>query len=95
MKQPCIYILASKKNGTLYTGVTSNLVNRVYEHKMGIYKGFSKKYNCKLLMFYELHPTMHSAITREKQLKAGSRKKKIELIDGMNSEWKDLYYEII
>jgi predicted GIY-YIG superfamily endonuclease len=95
MKQPCVYILASQKNGTLYTGVTADLVSRIYKHKVKISAGFSKKYNCKLLVFYELHDTMYSAITREKQLKAGSRKKKLTLIESMNPEWQDLYEGLV
>jgi putative endonuclease len=67
MKQPAVYMVANKKNGTLYTGVTSMLAKRVYAHKEGILHGFSKQYSCKLLVFYELHETMESAIMREKQ----------------------------
>ncbi len=95
MKQPAIYIIANKRNGTLYTGVTSNLVGRIYQHKEGVIKGFSKRYGCKLLVFYELHETMESAISREKQIKAGSREKKLELIESINPDWKDLYEDII
>lgn len=95
MRQPAVYIVASKKNGTIYTGVTSNLVKRVYEHKQGLAKGFTKKYGCKLLVFYEEYEDMISAITREKQVKAGSRRKKLKLIEDMNPEWKDLYNRII
>ncbi|HJD67384.1 MAG TPA: GIY-YIG nuclease family protein [Rickettsia endosymbiont of Bembidion lapponicum] len=68
MKQPVVYIITNKRNGTLYVGVTSNLTKRIYEHKNELLKGFSKKYNCKILVFYELHDTMISAITREKQI---------------------------
>ncbi len=71
------------------------LVKRVYEHKKGIIHGFTKKYHCKLLVFYELHETMESAIVREKQIKAGSRKKKMQLIEMKNPSWNDLYEEII
>ncbi len=92
--QPAVYLMANRKNGTLYVGVTSNLIKRVYMHKHEITDGFTKKYNCKMLVFFEIHQTMKSAITREKQIKAGSRKKKIELIEGINSTWKDLYEEI-
>jgi putative endonuclease len=77
IKRPAVYIVANKKRGTLYTGVTSTLTKRVYEHKEGLIHGFTKKYNCNLLVFYELHETMESAIMREKQIKAGSRKKKL------------------
>ena len=95
MKQPVVYIMASKRNGTLYTGVTSNLVKRVYEHKESVIRGFTKKYICKLLVFYELYETMESAISREKQIKGGSRKKKLLLIENINPDWKDLSEDII
>ncbi|KHO02564.1 GIY-YIG nuclease family protein [Rickettsia felis] len=95
MKQPIVYIVTNKKNGILYTGVTSNLIKRIYEHKNYTIKGFSKKYNCKILVFYEIHQTMNSAINREKQIKAGSRDKKIKLIEQTNINWDDLYSEII
>jgi putative endonuclease len=91
MKQPCVYIMASKRHGTLYTGVTSNLPKRAFEHREGLTKGFSAKYDCKILVWYEVHETMIEAIAREKQIKAGSRAKKIALIEGLNPEWKDLY----
>lgn len=95
MKQPIVYIMANQKNGTLYTGVTSNLIKRVYEHKNSITKGFSAKHGCKLLVFFELHETMESAITREKQIKVGSRTKKLRLIETANPGWKDLYEDIV
>jgi predicted GIY-YIG superfamily endonuclease len=91
MKQPCVYIVASRRNGTLYTGVTSNLPKRAYEHREGLVKGFSAKHGCKLLVWYELHETMIEAITREKQIKAGSCAKKLALIEVSNPQWKDLY----
>ncbi len=91
MKQPAIYIMASKRNGTLYTGVTSNLKKRVYEHKHSIIEGFTEKYDCKMLVYYETCETMEQAIMREKQLKAGSRKNKLKLIESVNQEWLDLY----
>lgn len=91
MKQAVVYIVTDKRDGTIYTGVTSNLIKRVYEHRNGLIKGFSKKYNCKMLVFYEIHETIISAIAREKQIKAGSREKKIKLIERTNLEWKDLY----
>ncbi|OJW71278.1 MAG: endonuclease [Candidatus Amoebophilus sp. 36-38] len=94
MKHPTIYIMASKKNGTIYTGVTSSLIRRAYEHKEALQKGFTKKYGCKLLVYYEFCPNMIVAITREKQLKSGSRKKKIDLIQSINPNWKDLYEEL-
>jgi putative endonuclease len=95
MKQPCVYMMASKRNGTLYAGVTSDLPKRAFEHRDGVVKGFSKKYDCKMLVWYEVHETMIGAITREKQIKAGSRAKKLELIEAMNPEWDDLYERLI
>ena len=95
MKFPAIYILANKKNGTLYTGVTSDLPKRIYEHKNGMTKGFTSKYECKNLVYYEICEGMDAAITREKQIKSGSRQKKITLIESLNPEWLDLYQEII
>jgi putative endonuclease len=91
MKQPCVYIVASKRYGTLYTGVTANLPRRAFEHREGLVKGFSTKYGCKMLVWYELHESMIEAITREKQIKGGSRAKKIALIEALNLEWQDLY----
>jgi putative endonuclease len=92
-RNPCVYIMASKRNGTLYTGVTSNLPKRDYEHKQGATEGFTLKYSCKLLVYYEFYETMESAITREKQIKAGSRKKKLQLIETMNPNWQNLQIE--
>jgi putative endonuclease len=94
MKNPAIYIIANKRNGTLYTGVTSNLPQRIAQHKEGSIDGFSKKHSCNLLVFYEPHETMESAITREKQIKSGFRKKKLALIETMNPDWKDLYPDL-
>jgi len=94
-KQPAIYILASHRNGTIYVGVTSNLVKRVWEHKQHLVDGFTKKYAVDLLVYYELAENMDAAIGREKQLKAGSRKKKISLIEAKNADWNDLYGSII
>ncbi|MES2600265.1 MAG: GIY-YIG nuclease family protein [Pseudomonadota bacterium] len=91
MKQPCVYIIASERNGTLYTGVTANLPRRAFEHREGLVKGFSTKYACRLLVWYEPHETMLEAIAREKQVKAGSRAKKLALIEGANPDWTDLY----
>jgi putative endonuclease len=91
MKQPCVYIVASRRRGTLYTGVTANPPRRAYEHREGLVKGFFTKYGCKVLVWYELHETMIEAITREKQIKAGSRAKKLALIEASNPDWKDLY----
>ena len=95
MKQPCVYIVANRRRGTIYTGVTSNLPRRAWEHREGLVRGFTTKYACKVLVWYELHETMISAIEREKQIKAGSRAKKLALIEAMNPEWKDLYDSLI
>jgi putative endonuclease len=92
MKQPCVYIVASKRHGTPYTGVTANLPKRAFEHREGLMKGFSAKYGCKMLVWHE---TMIEAITREKQIKAGSRAKKLALIEALNPEWNDLYDSLI
>ncbi|MBP9751988.1 MAG: GIY-YIG nuclease family protein [Candidatus Moranbacteria bacterium] len=92
---PCVYIMANKRNGTLYTGVTSNLLKRVWEHKSNVTEGFTKQYGVHSLVYYEVCPSMESAILREKQVKAGSRKKKIRLIEDMNAEWIDLYDKLI
>jgi putative endonuclease len=94
-KQPCVYILASKRNGTLYTGVTSDLVKRVYEHKNGLADGFTKKYNVHRLVYFETHEHMNAAITREKQIKKWNRRWKLRLIEERNPEWKDLYGSIV
>ncbi|MDD3020518.1 MAG: GIY-YIG nuclease family protein [Alphaproteobacteria bacterium] len=95
MKQPAVYIITNQKNGTLYTGVTSDLTQRVFQHKNETFSGFSQKYKCKTLVFFEQHETMETAILREKQIKAGSRTRKLALIESKNPEWKDLYNEII
>ena len=94
-KDPAIYILANKPNGTLYVGVTSDLIRRVYEHKQGLVPGFTKKYACKMLVYFEDYDNIILAIEREKQLKGGSRKKKISLIQSVNPNWNDLYDDII
>ncbi len=93
-RNPAVYILANKRNGTLYTGVTSDLVQRIHQHKEKTTDGFSKKHDCSNLVFFEMHETMESAILREKQIKGGSRKKKLTLIENKNPEWQDLYNEI-
>ena len=90
-KQPAVYIMANKRNGTLYTGVTSNLVKRVYEHKNGLTEGFTKRYGCKRLVYYEQFADISYAIYREKQIKGGSRKDKTLLIEKSNPRWEDLY----
>jgi len=87
------YIMTNKGNTVLYTGVTSDLKRRVYEHKEKQVDGFTKKYNITKLVYYEVFEDIESAISREKQIKAGSRQKKVELIDSMNKEWRDLYEE--
>jgi putative endonuclease len=92
--QPAVYILANKRNGTLYTGVTSDLRQRVWQHREGVTGGFTQRHGCKLLVWYELHATMEYAITREKQIKAGSRKKKTALIETTNPQWRDLFADI-
>ena len=90
-----IYILFSKRNGTLYTGVTSNLIRRVYEHKSKADEGFTSRYNIDKLGYYEICTSIRSAIEREKQIKNGSRTMKLALIEKMNPEWVDLYQSII
>lgn len=95
MKQPAVYILTNRRNGTLYIGVTSDLIKRVYQHKNDFIEGFSKQHNTHLLVYYELHGSMESAITREKQMKEWQRAWKIKLIEEMNPYWNDLYQNII
>lgn len=92
---PCVYILASQPNGTLYIGVTSDLGKRVWEHKNDVVAGFTRKYSVHTLVWYEAHETMESAILREKVLKKWNRKWKIRLIESLNPEWRDLYEDII
>ena len=93
--QAYVYLLASRKNGTLYTGVTSDLIKRVWQHKNDVVDGFSKKYNIHLLVWYEVHDEIGSAIVREKQIKEWKRLWKLELIERSNPTWKDLYSEIV
>ena len=95
MKQPCVYILASRRNGTLYVGVTSNLVQRVWQHRNDIMEGFTRKYGVQRLVWFEMHPSMMSAIAREKAIKKWSRAWKLALIESGNPAWKDLYEEIV
>ena len=92
--QPAVYIVANKRNGAIYTGVTSDLPKRTWEHREGVVEGFTKRYGCKLLVWYELHSTMEYAIAREKQVKAGSRKKKLALIEAQNPQWRDLFDDL-
>ena len=94
MKQPCVYMLASKRGGTLYVGVTSNLVQRVWQHKSDFIEGFTKRYGIHTLVWYEPHETMESAITREKAIKRWKRDWKIKLIEEINPSWQDLYGDI-
>lgn len=93
-KEPCVYILASKKYGTLYIGVTSNLAQRIWQHKNNVIKGFTEKYHVHTLVYYELHETMASAITREKQMKKWNREWKIKCIEHENRNWDDLWDSI-
>ncbi len=90
-KQPCVYILASKPNGTLYIGVTSAVFDRMLNHRRGLHAGFTKRYGVHRLVYYELHPTMSHAIRREKQLKKWCRSWKIRIIEEMNPMWQDLF----
>jgi putative endonuclease len=94
-REPCVYIMASRRNGTLYTGVTSNLSQRAWQHREGALPGFTRRYGCKLLVFHEYYPTMPEAIAREKQIKSGSRAAKLRLIETMNPEWADLYERML
>jgi len=91
MKEFFVYILASKRNGTLYIGMTNDLRRRVYEHKNGLIEGFTEKYNVHWLVYYEMYRDVYDAIAREKRLKKWKRQWKIDLIEGMNPNWKDLY----
>jgi len=95
MKNGYVYILFSQRNGTLYTGVTSDLAKRVYEHKQKFVQGFTKKYSVDKLGYYEIFDDIVYAIEREKQIKGGSRKDKLALIEKENPNWTDLYNEII
>lgn len=94
-KQPAVYILASKKNGTLYIGVTSDLVKRIWQHKNDMVEGFTSRYRVHHLVWYEQHESMESAIEREKRLKEWKRAWKLRLIESSNPEWKDLYPTIL
>jgi len=94
-KEPCVYILASGRNGTLYLGVTSDLVKRMWEHKNSMVKGFTEKYHVHQHVWYELHDSMESALIREKRIKDWKRDWKLRLIESKNPEWTDLYETII
>jgi len=93
--QPCVYFMASKRHGTLYVGVTSNLAQRVWQHKEGMVEGFTSRYHVHMLVWYELHATMESAIAREKALKEWKRAWKVELIEKSNPDWRDLGDELV
>ena len=95
MKQPAVYILASKKNGTLYIGVTCDLIRRIYEHKQKLIEGFTSQYGVDRLVYYELYDDISEAIKREKQLKNWKREWKTALIEKSNAEWNELYEEIL
>jgi len=92
---PAVYIMASRRNGTLYTGVTSNLPQRAWQHREGVADGFTRRYGCKTLVWFEMAPSMEAAILREKQIKGGSRAKKLALIERLNPGWEDLYGSIV
>ncbi len=94
-KQPCVYILASRKNGTIYIGVTSNLIKRVWEHKNDSVDGFTKKHGVHTLVWYEVHETMESAITKEKAMKEWKRRWKLNAIEKLNPDWRDLYCDLV
>jgi putative endonuclease len=93
-KRPCVYILASRRNGTLYVGITSDLARRVWEHRSGAIEGFTRDYGVRRLVFAEFHDTIESAILREKRIKKWRRAWKLELIEQHNPQWRDLYDEL-
>ncbi|MDQ7050163.1 MAG: GIY-YIG nuclease family protein [Enterobacterales bacterium] len=95
MKQGFVYIITNKNNTVLYTGVTSDLLKRIYQHKNKLVASFSAKYNCNKLVYYEVGEEIDLCILREKQIKAGSRKKKIRLIESNNPDWRDLYEDLL
>ena len=94
MRQAATYIMANKRNGTLYTGATGNFQRRIYEHREGLLPGFTRKYGCKMLVCYELYDDVRDALAREHQIKAGSRLRKLSLIETMNPDWLDLYDDL-
>ena len=94
-RQYCVYIMTNIHNTVIYSGVTNKLPRRVYEHKNGLGGAFTKKYNVCKLVYYEITDNVYAALAREKQIKGGSRRKKVELINGMNPEWRDLYLDIL
>lgn len=95
VRQPAVYIMASRRNGTLYTGVTSDLVRRVQQHKAKLTPGFASRYGCNTLVYYECCDDMIGAIEHEKRIKGGSRKKKLPLIEKQNPDWRDLYGDLV
>ena len=95
MQQPTVYIMASERNGTLYIGVTSDLIQRVWDHKTGAVDGFTDRYAVRMLVYFELHNEMINAITREKQIKKWNREWKLRLIEEINPDWNDLYRTIV
>jgi putative endonuclease len=94
LKRPCVYIVTNHRHGTLYIGVTSDIALRLWQHRAGVFEGFSKRYGLRLLVWFEMHDDMESAIVREKQLKKWNRGWKIELVEKMNPTWRDLYQEL-
>jgi putative endonuclease len=95
MKQPCVYILTNQARGTLYIGVTSNLIQRIWQHQQNLVEGFTNQHQLHVLAYYEMYEDMMTAITREKQLKKWNRAWKIELIETTNNTWRDLYQDLI
>ena len=95
MQNYYVYILTRERNSVSYVGITNNLVRRVYEHKIGFVEGFTKKYNVKMLVYYEQFEDVRDAIAREKLIKKWKRQYKINAIEGMNPEWKDLYFDLV
>ncbi len=89
-----VYIMANRKNGTLYTGVTSHLIQRVWQHREGVFKGFTSRWRCTQLVWYDVHESISQAITREKSIKSYRRQSKLNLIEARNPDWKDLWFEI-
>jgi putative endonuclease len=94
-REPAVYVMASRRNGTIYTGVTSNLSQRVWQHKQGHTPGFTTRYGCKTLVYFEHHESMSGAIAREKQIKGGARADKLNLIESTNPTWADLYETLV
>lgn len=95
MKQPAVYLLSSQRNGTLYVGVTSDLVRRIWQHREGLVEGFTRRYHVKTLVWYEQHETMYSAIAREQAIKKWNRNWKLRLIENSNPQWRDLRPDIL